>query len=324
MRTPAFWHKTSVLSLALTPFSWIYGCVARLDRHRRKVQQAPIPVISIGNATAGGAGKTPTALALVPMLQKMGATVHIISRGYGSTASTTRRVCETDDWRQVGDEPLLLARTAPTWVGPTRLDSIRSAAAEGATLALCDDAHQHHRLHKDISFLVIDGPYGIGNGKLLPAGPLREPLEEALRRSDAVILIGDDAQQLATRITIPVFHAQLEAATDISALHVDRWLAFAGTGRPEKFFDSLKKLGVTVLATRAFADHHPYSARDIDALREEARALDARLITTEKDIVKIPAHEAEDIAVLPVQLVFHEPQTVEQFLKERLPHKTGA
>lgn len=324
MKTPAFWRSTTLPSLALMPFSWIYGLAARLDRTLKTPQDAALPVISIGNATAGGAGKTPTALALAPMLQALGANVHVISRGYGGSAVSARQVKATDDWRDVGDEPLLLARIAPTWVGSRRIDSIRAAAAEGATLALCDDAHQHHALRKDLSFLVIDGPYGIGNGQLLPAGPLREPFAEALCRSDAVILIGEDAQQLAARISVPVFAAAFEPTIDITPLRADKWLAFAGTGRPEKFFEGLRAMDIPVVATHSFADHHPYRVEELSALREQARQLDARLITTEKDFIKLPATEAADIAVLPVCLAFREPGVIQQFLKEKLATFTGA
>lgn len=318
MKTPRFWRDTNLLSLALTPLSWLYGLGAWADRAFTTPRRAALPVISIGNATAGGAGKTPTALALAPLIEELGATPHFISRGYGGAVHEARRVTADDDWQQVGDEALLLARTAPTWVGPSRLASIAAAAQAGATLAICDDAHQHHALAKTLSLLVIDGPYGIGNGRLLPAGPLREPFAAAIARSDAAILIGEDTDRLAPSLGIPVFHATLEPSGDTAALHGTPWLAFAGTGRPEKFFESLARLGLNLAATRAFADHHPYSAADIAGLKQQAAALGAGLITTEKDIVKLSPQQASGIAVLPVTLTFREPQAIRAFLRSKL------
>ncbi len=325
MKTPAFWRNNSLTSLALAPLSWLYALAAWQDRRCTTAQQAPIPVVSIGNATAGGAGKTPVALALAPMFHALGANVHYISRGYGGKTTHPRRITGEDNWQEVGDEPLLLARTAPTWVSRKRIDAITAAAQEGATLALCDDALQHHALHKDLSLLVIDGPYGIGNGRLLPAGPLREPLSTALARSDAVILIGEDRQQLAARITgLPIFHATLEPTIDPAPLRAHRWLAFAGTGRPEKFFESLRALDIPLAATRAFPDHYPYRTEDIAALRAEAASLGARLITTEKDRVKLPTADASEISLFPVQLVFRAPDAIQEFLRTWLATRTSA
>ena len=178
--------------------------------------------------------KPPPPLALIPILRALGHTPHILTRGYGGAALNAHRVNETDDWRQVGDEALLLARAAPTWVGHDRLASAHAAAKAGATILICDDALQHHALHKDISLLVIDGPYGLGNGALLPAGPLREPFTGALARCHGVILIGNDGQNLAKRIPLPTFMASIQPSTDTLALTSQKWLAFAGIGRPRE------------------------------------------------------------------------------------------
>ena len=319
MKTPDFWRlPDSKLSLALLPFAWAYGIGAALDRHFKKPQRAPIRVLSIGNVTAGGAGKTPVALALAPMLAELGAIPHFITRGYGSIAPlNAHRVTDSDTAAIVGDEALLLTRVAPTWVGANRLASAIAASQAGATLAVCDDALQHHALEKNLSLLVIDGPYGLGNGRLIPAGPLREPFAEALARCDAIILIGDDRQQLAERSALPIFHADVHPAIDIEPLRADRWLAFAGLARPQKFFDSLDALGLHVVATRAFADHYPYSPRDLADLRAEAFDRGARLITTAKDAVKIPS-TATDITTLPIALTFRDPQAVRSFLHTSL------
>jgi tetraacyldisaccharide 4'-kinase len=318
MRTPSFWQSHNAISTLLLPASWAYRTGAWLDRHFTTPRHAPLPVISIGNAVAGGAGKTPTTLALVPLLRALGHTPHILTRGYKGAALTAHRVTADDSWQQVGDEALLLANAAPTWVGRDRLASARAAANAGATILLCDDALQHHALHKTISLLVIDGPYGNGNGRVLPAGPLRETLASAAKRADAAIIIGDDTHQLTAQLRIPIIAANLQPAGDGSFLRNGKWLAFAGIGRPEKFFATLKSLGATLAATRSFADHHAYSERDITQLLGEAKTLGARLITTAKDAVKLPAALREQLNILPVELVWNDPASLQNLLKNSL------
>lgn len=306
MKTPRFWQSHNFTSTALLPASLLYRIGAWADRSFTKPQRAPVPVISIGNATVGGAGKTPAAIALVPLLRDLGHTPHILTRGYKGAALDAHRVTETDSWQQVGDEALLLARAAPTWVGRDRLASAHAAASAGATILLCDDALQHHALHKDLSLLVIDGAYGIGNGQLLPAGPLRESLTSAAARSDAVILLGADAHHLMPKIRLPILHADVRFVGDATFLTKTKWLAFAGIGRPEKFFATLTELGAELTATRNFPDHYPYHAADIERLRSDAAALGASLITTSKDHVKLPPQYAAEIVQLPVELIWHD------------------
>jgi tetraacyldisaccharide 4'-kinase len=319
MKTPAFWQSDNLASRLLIPAAWLYRFGAWMDRRYCMPEHAPIPVISVGNVTAGGAGKTPTTCALAPLLTSLGFTPHLLTRGYRSHGTlTAHRITASDDWQRVGDEAILLSRIAPSWAGRSRLISARAAAEAGATVALCDDALQHYRLHKDISLLVIDGPYGIGNGRLLPAGPLREPFAAALARSHAVILIGDDAQLLTAVLPIPVFRAKLEAAADTAFLTRGIWLAFAGIGRPEKFFASLQEYGATLAATRCFPDHHPYSDAECAALMAEAGRLGARLITTEKDAVKLPPAMQAQVSILPIRLVFEDRMSVVAFLRARL------
>lgn len=314
MKTPRFWQSRSITSTALLSASLLYRLGASLDRKFTKAQHALLPVISIGNVTAGGAGKTPATLALIPLLQALGHTPHILTRGYKGATLTAHRVQQTDDAAMVGDEALLLAQAAPTWVGRDRLASAQAAASNGATILLCDDALQHHALHKDISFLVIDGPYGIGNGRILPAGPLREPLASAITRCNAVILIGNDAQQRTSQLPLPVFTASLKPTGDTAFLKQGNWLAFAGIGRPEKFYSTLRALGSNLVATRDFPDHHAYSDADIIQLQALATRSNATLITTEKDAVKLPASARSTIHVLPVGLVFDEPQAIAALL----------
>ena len=314
MKTPKHWQSSTLISTLLAPTSAAYALGSWADRSFTKPSRATLPVISIGNVTAGGAGKTPTTIALVPILRAMGHTPHILTRGYKGAALTAHCVSDSDDWRIVGDEALLLAKAAPTWVGPSRIASANAAAAAGATVLLCDDALQHHALYKDTSLLVIDGAYGIGNGKLLPAGPLRETLASASKRCDAAIIIGEDTHQLASQLTIPTLAATLAPTTDTSFLASNRWLAFAGIGRPEKFFSTLREYGAELAATYSFADHHTYSTRDIASLVAKAQSLHAKLITTEKDAVKLPLSGATAITTLPVGLTFTHPENLAKIL----------
>ncbi len=318
MRTPRFWQTRNLISTVLLPTSLLYRAGAWADRAFTTPTRAPLPVISIGNVTAGGAGKTPTAIALIPILRALGHSPHILTRGYGGANINAHRVSETDDWQHVGDEALLLAAAAPTWVGRNRLASAEAAAAAGATILVCDDALQHHALAKDISLLIIDGPFGLGNGLTLPAGPLRETLISALKRSDAAIIVGADAHQLAARMNVPNFMATIQPTARNPNLLTEKWIAFAGIGRPEKFFDSLRALGANLVATHGFADHHAYSTHEIERLIEEAKQSGARLITTAKDAVKLPPALREGIEVLPIELQLKEAAKFSEFLAEKL------
>lgn len=307
MKTPRFWERRNYLSAALLPGAALYAAGSAIDRRCTRPQRAALPVIAIGNVTAGGAGKTPTALALAALLQQRGLSPHFISRGYGGRNRAARGVMPEDNWREVGDEALLLAQAAPTWVASHRVDAASLAARHGASLAIADDALQHYALQADLRLLVIDGPYGLGNGRLLPAGPLRETLENAAGRCDAVVMIGDDRQQLAARVSLPIIKATLQPALDAASLREKRWLAFAGIGRPDKFYALLREAGATLVATRDFADHHPYSAAELAQLMAQAAQLDAQLITTAKDAVKIPPDMRAQVSVLPVTLQFEDP-----------------
>lgn len=317
MRTPKHWAQRGLCSTLLAPLAALYGIGARLDRRFTTPQRAPLPVISIGNATAGGAGKTPTAIALAALLAQLGYAPHLITRGYGSHGTGVRRALPQGDWRDVGDEALLLAEAAPTWVSADRIEAARSAHAAGAGLVIADDALQHHKLAKDLSLLVIDGAFGIGNGHLLPAGPLREPFTAAMARSDAIILIGENTHQLV--FDKPVFRATLEPQGDLSWLAGQAFLAFAGMGRPAKFYRILEQLGARLVETVDFPDHHPYREDELAALCTRAQALQATPITTAKDAVKFPASYRDKIRTLPVALRFSDQPALEKWLQSVLP-----
>ncbi len=316
MRTPDWWRGRGAFSTLLQPFACIYAAAAGWDRTHTTPLRAPLPVIGIGNAVAGGAGKTPTTLALAPMLAALGYTPHILTRGYGSRNPTPLHVTAQHDWQQVGDEALLLARAAPTWVCRNRLLAARAAHAAGATLALADDALQHHRLARDLTLLVVDGSYGFGNGRLLPAGPLREPVATALDRSDAVVLIGDNPHAL--HFDLPTFTARITPVGNNEDLRDARLLAFAGLARPEKFYASLRALGAELVATRDYPDHHPFTERELQTLCDMAAKYHAIPIATAKDAVKFPAAFRDRIRTLDVALTFDDPVRVQNWLQSRL------
>ncbi|MEM7046248.1 MAG: tetraacyldisaccharide 4'-kinase [Pseudomonadota bacterium] len=282
--TPAWFAQDGTLPRLCQPLAWLYGAGARLMRAK---PYAPIlPTILVGNVTAGGAGKTPVVRAIARWLRDQGVDTHVILRGYGGREAGPRRVAP--DNRDVGDEARLHARDGVTWVARHRPDGLNAAAAAGARLAVLDDGMQSLHLQSGLTVLVIDGPFGIGNGRLLPAGPLREPLVNALTRSDGCIIIGPDPHRLAEQAqrinpAITLCRVQAKAQPPPGPL-----AAFAGLARPEKFFESLHASGGQVVATRRFADHHPYRPQDLRALEAWAQQHNAQLVTTEKDAMRLP------------------------------------
>lgn len=301
-RAPAFWFRDGWLARSLAPLSLL---TRRMTARRvaRPGWQATVPVICCGNVTVGGAGKTTVVLDLAQRLSARGRVVHVLLRGYGGSVRGPHRVTADDTAARVGDEALLLARVAPVWVGADRGASARQAVAAGAEVLLLDDGLQNPSLRKDVSLLVIDGLTGFGNGRPLPAGPLREPVIAAAARCAAAVLIGEDRSGALRQLppSLPVLRADLVQGPEVAALRGRRVLAFAGIAVPEKFFAGLQAEGVTVVGRRPFPDHHPYTAAEIDALRTEARRLDALPVTTPKDAVRIPGR-AEDIRVIGVGL----------------------
>jgi tetraacyldisaccharide 4'-kinase len=316
MRAPAFWQHAapSVLATLLRPAAALYGAVAA-RRMGRPGQRAPVPVICIGNFTLGGAGKTPTALAVAQLLAARRERPFFLSRGYGGRLAGPVRVDPARHGAEdVGDEPLLLARAFPTIVSRDRPAGAELAAREGASVVIMDDGLQNPSLAKDLSLAVIDGEVGLGNGLCFPAGPLRAPLAAQWPHVDAVLLSGGGkagaalAQEARSRGKA-VLHARLEPERKAAKnLRGRRVLAFAGIGRPDKFFATLEACGATVLERRAFPDHHPYAADEIEKIVAEARTKGLVPVTTEKDQVRLAALRRPDltgsIEVLPVGLVF--------------------
>lgn len=314
---PRFWHRPSWQGWLLSPLAWLYSAGTALHRLTTRAQRAPLPVIAIGGVTIGGAGKTPVTIALTELLTQLGETPHIASRGYGATITTPTRVTADAPAAEVGDEPLLLARHAPTWVHPRRIASAHAAVASGASLLLLDDALQHHAIAKDITFLVLDTAYGLGNGLPLPAGPLREPLRCALTRADAVIALGDKPPAHLSPLR-PVFAAILAPTPAWAALKDKPAIAFCGLARPEKFFAMCKSAGMRLVATHAFPDHYAFTAADLTRLRAEAEAQGATLVCTEKDYVKLSPEDRAHVTALPLALHWQDEPALTEFLRERL------
>ena len=292
MREPGFWHAPPGAAAALLgPLAAIYGAVAGA-RLRQAGHRAGIPVICAGNLTLGGAGKTPTALAVGALLKAAGARLFFLSRGYGGRLSGPVQVDPASHTASdVGDEPLLLARIAPTIVAHDRVAGAAAARAAGASVIVMDDGFQNPSLVKDLSIIVVDARVGIGNGCVFPAGPLRAPLGAQLDRAQALVVIGegDGAASViaaARQRGIPIFTARLTPASGTAFLGKPV-LAFAGIGDPHKFFATLTASGADVRARHAFADHHPYTGDDAATLLAEAQAGGLTAVTTEKDMVRL-------------------------------------
>ncbi len=308
IRTPAFWRSDSWQARLLAPLSAIYGAAAAA--HRRRAHSAaapspPLPVLCVGNLTAGGAGKTPVAIALARRLQAQGRAPHLITRGYGGRTRGPHSVDPArDNAHAVGDEALLLADAAPTWVARDRSAGAAAARARGADIVILDDGHQNCRIAKTASLVVVDGGYGFGNGRVLPAGPLRESVDGGLARADAVVLVGEDRVEITSRLHrhCPVIQASLTPGKGSASVAGRPVVAFAGIGRPEKFFETLKGLSCTLLGAHGFSDHHRFREWEVRALADKASKLGAVLVTTAKDAVRLPASVRNLPCVLEVNL----------------------
>ncbi|MET3994257.1 tetraacyldisaccharide 4'-kinase [Bradyrhizobium sp. S3.9.2] len=327
MREPAFWYRPrSFKSHALRPLGLLYGAITE-RRMLRQGFDAGIPVICVGNYHVGGAGKTPTVLALTKLLRELGETPVVLSRGYGGRLKGPVMVDrERHTASDIGDEPLMMVRDVPVVVAHDRLEGVALAKSRGATVVLMDDGFQNPRLLKDASLIVIDSERGLGNGKVFPAGPLRAPLKAQLARTDALVLIGnghaanDVAAELAKR-NKPELRARLKPdAASVAQLLGNRVFAFAGIGDPARFFRSLRACGIEVARTRPFADHHMFSQNEIAALAAEAQREQLTLVTTEKDLARLRGREGVPDGIVPfaVQLEFDDPAALRQLISDHL------
>ena len=325
MRTPNHWQNNNLVSRLLMPLGWIYF---QLSLWRHKIARSfdiGVPVICVGNIVAGGAGKTPTAMYLGKLLSKR-FKVAFLTRGYGGAFSGPIKVDpDKHTFQDVGDEALLLSKIAPTWVSKNRLDGGLAAKMDGAQIILMDDGFQNPSIIKTFSFLVFDGPYGLGNNQLIPSGPLRETLDRGISRADAVIIIGEDLHDLQSKIpreytsvfsyNITYYLKKLKAAKSV--------IGFAGIGRPRKFLETLKTLNVDIQDFVPFPDHHKFRNSEIEDLIRKASETGAQLVTTTKDFVRLPPNTINSITAMDIELKWVNQNQIKTLLEQVLDNSNA-
>jgi tetraacyldisaccharide 4'-kinase len=322
MRAPEFWQEkdytAKFAAMVLAPIGWIYGATVAWKAKHAHAYHSSAKVVCVGNLSAGGTGKTPITIAITQALERRKRRTVILSRGYGGKMRGPAFVdLAHDTFDETGDEALLLAGAAPVIVSRDRAAGAKHAERELADVIVMDDGFQNFTLAKDFSIVVVDAQTGFGNGRIIPAGPLREKVAQGLARANAVILVGDGAPALPG-FTGPVLRARL-VPVDVLGLSGTRVLAFAGIGRPEKFFATLRSLGAQIVEAREYADHHAYTASEFARLRAKAKAADAELVTTEKDFVRLTPAERQDVRFVPVRAVFDDPAAFNALLDSIAP-----
>ncbi len=323
MKAPGFWQDPAApLGRLLSPLGWLYAEATAWRMAHGSPWRAAAPVVCVGNLTVGGTGKTPVVRDLAARLTARGDRPHILSRGYGGRERGPLLVEPARHHAAaVGDEALLLARDAPCWVAADRAAGARAIIAAGGGVILMDDGLQNPALIQDLRLVVIDGETGFGNGRAVPAGPLRERVSAGLSRADAVILLGEDRHGLADAIVdrLPVLRAQLEPVEAAGLADVNL-IAFAGIGRPEKFRATLAKMRARIAGFRGFPDHHPYAEGELTAMARDAERLDATLVTTEKDWVRLSPAWRSRVRAVPVVLQWQDPRAIDALLDRVRPH----
>ena len=317
MKTPEFWKEKGVVPMSLQLLGECYALATAFSVRYKNPKHIGIPVICIGNLTAGGTGKTPVAISIMRLMKKKYKNPMFVSRGYGGKLKNVLVDRQEHTYEEVGDEPLLLSRSAPTVIHPNRYIAAQTAMDNGADAIVMDDGFQNQTLEKDLSFLVFDGESGIGNGYCVPAGPMREKFSEGIKRADAAIILGEDKHNLHLQLSgLPIFHGKvLPLSQPVFTKNV---IAFAGIGRPQKFYDTLLDLGADVIATKDFPDHHKYKEKELLDLIDFAKNTNSELYTTTKDYVKIPYRLRNEFKVIEVGVKWQEESKLFEFLCSRL------
>jgi tetraacyldisaccharide 4'-kinase len=317
MRAPEFWTSKSVgataLAWALSPLGALYDFGGRMRFAATSAYRSPLKVICVGNLTAGGVGKTPLAIAIAGRLAAKGISCAFLSRGYGGSLKGPIRVdLKQHTAAETGDEPLLLARHAPTIVSGDRVKGAQLAAETGAQVLIMDDGFQNPSLTKDLSFVAVDGATGFGNGFVIPAGPLRESAHRGLARAQAVIVMGDGPAPVTV---LPILRARLAPNPGAAAsVRAKKIASFAGIGRPEKFFATLRAAGANLVLARPFPDHYAFTTADWASLAGEAAEYGAALVTTEKDWVRLKPEWRAKAAAFPVHAEFDDAAALDRIL----------
>lgn len=322
LTAPRFWfEKKGMIATLLHPFAVLYAAFGNYLRSRIVPQKMSVPVICVGNVVLGGSGKTPIVQMLVKYLKNRGFSPHIISRGYGGYLKGPVRVdTSIHTIGETGDEPLMLSAIASVWVSKNKVAGAKAAIAAGATVLLLDDGLQNPTLYKDVSFLVIDAARALGNGCVIPAGPLRETLPESLAKTNAVIWVGNGHDETLKTITAqkPVIKAHAATVCDID-LTGKKVFAFCGIGNAQKFHDGVRALGANIIKTADFPDHYVWSTYEIRKLLDEAKTLNALAVTTAKDAVRIPQSLREAITICDVEMSLHDDMLLDkQLIKLKL------
>jgi tetraacyldisaccharide 4'-kinase len=317
-KSPEFWQDRGWLSHLLYPLTWVWQAAGFM---RRLLVKSPsvldMPVICVGNVTVGGVGKTPMVMALAEYYQQHHKKVHLVCKSYGGTQKKPIHV-KHQPFTVTGDEAQLLKTIAPTWCGADRVETLHAAAHDKPDIIIMDDGLQHPKIMPHHMVLVIDGVVGLGNNRVIPAGPLREPLEHAMKRVQTVVIIGQDRFNLATMIHLKYGKTVLKAniALDVPLVIANkRVVAFAGIGRPQKFFDSLREAGIELAAVQAFPDHHPYTERNRIDLMHLARQQAAPLVTTFKDYMRLEGSLKEHTIPIPMRLVWQDMDVFHQVFR---------
>lgn len=329
MQPPKFWYQPPGLrAKMLSPLSAVYARGTRNRLEQGEPVKLDVPVICVGNINAGGTGKTPTVIALIERLKAAGHVPHIVTRGYGGTVIGPMRVSERDDLaEQVGDEPLLLSAFATTWVARDRGAGGLAAANAGADVVVLDDGLQNPQLHKDVTIICVDAMRGFGNGRVLPAGPLREPIETGMARADIVLSLGPKPSQEQFRsnwhhvLSLPHIEGSLEPLQTGMDWTGERVMAFAGIGNPEKFFHTVREVGANLVKTEALDDHQPLTPALMQRLMADAVRQNAQLVTTEKDAARLPPELRQTILTLPVRMEVSDWAPLDALIAQHLPPK---